>query len=96
MAPRTLPRTFPLGPLIALIPPEPGHKNRASPTSKLARTLGLTPRSALRWVTVGALTAPLADRAAAALGLHPLHVWPDEWAAELDRPAIPRPRRQHR
>lgn len=43
----------------------------------LATDVGMTDRAVRDWVRGGGVPAKSADRAATALGLHPLHLWPD-------------------
>ena len=66
---------FSLEPLLALLPSEQTAR---------AEKLRLSYRNWLRWIAAGDLSERQADRAAAALGLHPWLIWPDLEARQLE------------
>lgn len=67
-------RTFPIEPLLELIPEPPAPLTRLGVVRK---ALGIDQRNQAR-MTRG-LTWVTADRAACRLGYHPAEIWPDLW-----------------
>lgn len=67
-----------------------GHQPDDAPQgiARLAELIGCKPRWA-RQLRHQGLTETQADRAAAALGLHPLTVWPLEWAESIHNAHLP-------
>lgn len=53
--------------------------------ARFADRLGVTRHVLGSWEDKGSLQAASADRAAVALGMHPMSIWPEEWWAYLER-----------
>lgn len=71
-------RPFPLAPLLEV---------GGTGIKTTARALGIDPAQLHRWRRYG-LTIDQADEMACRLGLHPIEIWPTEWAAETDAEMI--------
>lgn len=75
---------LPIGPLMHRLPPATSiDQSRVdlAPGGLLALRTGLNRTAAYRLVACGWLTLDAADRAAAALDVHPLTIWGERWLA---------------
>lgn len=85
---------FPLDPLAHAAGIELGQVGGHQPgqhlsgNARLAELVGVTPRWARQLRHTG-LTEAQADHAATALGMHPLEIWPTEWADALHNAHLP-------
>ena len=70
----------PLEPLVEKI--RLAHDEPVLTDADLATHLGVSPRTVSRWRAAGnVISWEVADRAATAIGKHPVHVWGDAWTA---------------
>lgn len=51
---------------------------------QVSRVLDVPLRTIYRWKSTGVMTWMAADRAATALGLHPIHIWGYAWIEDQD------------